>query len=137
MTDLLLENQNARKLIKTLGLPIPVPERLARSKAPYEERPLDDKTVLVGGAGGLQGGQGLGGDPLPDQFLRHQHRDQRQHHRRDHHPQRVREHLGGEQAERAHDDADCPPEQRGAPDCHGNPASGERAEEPRHHHRAL
>ena len=55
MTDLLLENQNARKLIKTLGLPIPVPERLARSKAPYEERPLDDKTVLVGGAGGLQG----------------------------------------------------------------------------------
>ena len=55
MTDLLLENQNARKLIKTLGLPIPVPEQLARAKGPYEERPLDDKTVLVGGAGGLQG----------------------------------------------------------------------------------
>ncbi len=54
MTDLLLENQNARKLIKTLGLPIPVPEQLARSKGPYEERPLDDKTVLVGGAGDLQ-----------------------------------------------------------------------------------
>jgi 3-oxoacyl-[acyl-carrier protein] reductase len=54
MTDLLLENQNARKLIKTLGLPIPVPEKLARAKGPYEERPLDDKKVLVGGAGGLQ-----------------------------------------------------------------------------------
>jgi 3-oxoacyl-[acyl-carrier protein] reductase len=54
MTDLLLENENARKLIKTLGLPIPVPEKLARAKGPYEERPLDDKTVLVCGAGGLQ-----------------------------------------------------------------------------------
>ena len=54
MSDLLLENQNARKLIKTLGLPIPVPEKLARAKGPYEERPLDDKKVLVCGAGGLQ-----------------------------------------------------------------------------------
>ena len=54
MSDLLLENQNARKLIKTLGLPIPVPEKLARAQGPYEERPLDDKTVLVCGAGGLQ-----------------------------------------------------------------------------------
>jgi len=53
MSDLLLENQNARKLIKTLGLPIPVPEKLARAKGPYEERPLDDKKVLVCGAGGL------------------------------------------------------------------------------------
>ena len=54
MTDLLLENENARRLIRTLGLPIPVPEKLERAKGPYEERPLDDKTVLVGGAGGLQ-----------------------------------------------------------------------------------
>lgn len=54
MTDLLLENENARKLIKTLGLPIPVPERLARAKGPYQERPLDDKVVLVGGGGALQ-----------------------------------------------------------------------------------
>ena len=54
MTDLLLENENARKLVKTLGLPIPVPERLARAKGPYEERPLDDKQVLVCGVGGLQ-----------------------------------------------------------------------------------
>jgi len=55
MTDLLLENENARKLIKTLGLPIPVPEKLARAEGPYEERPLDDKNVLVCGAGALQG----------------------------------------------------------------------------------
>jgi len=54
MTDLLLENENARKLVKTLGLPIPVPEKLARGKGPYEERPLDDKKVLVCGIGGLQ-----------------------------------------------------------------------------------
>ncbi len=53
MTDLLLENENARRLVKTLGLPIPVPERLARAKGPYEERPLDEKTVLVCGIGGL------------------------------------------------------------------------------------
>jgi 3-oxoacyl-[acyl-carrier protein] reductase len=54
MTDLLLENENARKLVKTLGLPIPVPEKLARAKGPYEERPLDNKKVLVCGVGGLQ-----------------------------------------------------------------------------------
>jgi len=54
MTDLLLENENARKLVKTLGLPIPVPEKLARATGPYEERPLDDKKVLVCGVGGLQ-----------------------------------------------------------------------------------
>ncbi|MBW2507552.1 MAG: 3-oxoacyl-ACP reductase [Deltaproteobacteria bacterium] len=55
MTDLLLENENARKLVKTLGLPIPVPEKLARARGPYEERPLDEKIVLVCGVGGLQG----------------------------------------------------------------------------------
>lgn len=55
MSDFLLESENARKLIKTLGLPIPVPERLARAKGPYEERPLDDRKVLVGGAGMLHG----------------------------------------------------------------------------------
>jgi len=54
MSDLLLENENARKLVKALGLPIPVPERLARAKGPYEERPLDDKKVLVCGVGELQ-----------------------------------------------------------------------------------
>ncbi len=55
MSDLLLENENARKLIKTFGLPIPVPERLARARGAYEERPLDDKAVLVCGVGSLPG----------------------------------------------------------------------------------
>ncbi|MGB5502616.1 MAG: hypothetical protein WBM75_09470, partial [Polyangiales bacterium] len=54
MTDFLLENENARKLVKTLGLPIPVPEKLVRAQGPYEERPLDDKKVLVCGVGELQ-----------------------------------------------------------------------------------
>ena len=53
MTDLLLENEQARRIIKTLGLPIPVPERLDREQAPYEERPLENKRVLVGGDGAL------------------------------------------------------------------------------------
>ncbi|MCA9531235.1 MAG: 3-oxoacyl-ACP reductase [Myxococcales bacterium] len=54
MSDILLENQQARKLIKSLGLPLPVPERLRRASGPYEERPLDTATVVVGGqsAGG-------------------------------------------------------------------------------------
>ena len=54
MTDLLLENEQARRIIRTLGLPIPVPERLARAKGPYEERLLENKRVLVGGRGELQ-----------------------------------------------------------------------------------
>ena len=53
MSDFLLENHQARKLIKSLGLPLPVPERLARTQSPYEERPLDDKTILIAGNGAL------------------------------------------------------------------------------------
>lgn len=49
MSDILLDNEQARKLIKTLGLPLPVPERLIRARGPYEERPLDGARVLVGG----------------------------------------------------------------------------------------
>jgi 3-oxoacyl-[acyl-carrier protein] reductase len=54
MSDLLLDNEQARKLIKTLGLPLPVPERLRRAKGPYEERPLEGKVVLVGGHAALR-----------------------------------------------------------------------------------
>ena len=54
MSDLLLDNEQARKLIKTLGLPLPVPERLRRAKGPYEERPLEGKVVLVGGHSALR-----------------------------------------------------------------------------------
>lgn len=56
MSDFLLQlgqNQSARKLIKGLGLPIPMPQALARAAGPYEERPLADQPVVVGGAGAL------------------------------------------------------------------------------------
>lgn len=51
MTDFLLElgkNPTARKLIKTVGLPVPVPQALRRAKGPAEERPLHDRDVVYG-----------------------------------------------------------------------------------------
>lgn len=56
MSDFLLElgqNPRARKLIKSLGLPIPLPQALRRSKEPWEERPLHDHDILIGGDGAL------------------------------------------------------------------------------------
>ncbi len=55
MSDFLLElskNPNARKLIQTLGLPIPLPQALERARGPWEERPLADRRVVVGAAAG-------------------------------------------------------------------------------------
>jgi 3-oxoacyl-[acyl-carrier protein] reductase len=55
MADFLLDlgqNPTARNLIKRLGLPIPMPQKLKRSKQPWEARPLKDQKVLVAGAGG-------------------------------------------------------------------------------------
>jgi 3-oxoacyl-[acyl-carrier protein] reductase len=55
MSDFLLElskNPNARKLIQTLGLPIPLPQSLERARGPWEERPLADRRVVVGAAPG-------------------------------------------------------------------------------------
>lgn len=52
--DLLLEvgkNPQARKLVKTLGLPIPLPERLRRDEGPWTAMPLKDERVLVGAGG--------------------------------------------------------------------------------------
>lgn len=49
MSDFLLENDAARRLITTLGLPVPVPTRLRRAKGPWEERPLHDEDIVVGG----------------------------------------------------------------------------------------
>jgi 3-oxoacyl-[acyl-carrier protein] reductase len=49
MSDFLLElgqNPNARKLVKTLGLPIPLPEKLQRAKGPVGERPLEGIKAL-------------------------------------------------------------------------------------------
>jgi 3-oxoacyl-[acyl-carrier protein] reductase len=56
MSDFLLElgkNPQARKLIQSLGLPIPMPQALERARAPWEERPLAERVVVVGGKGVL------------------------------------------------------------------------------------
>lgn len=50
MSDILLElseNPQARNLIKALGLPLPLPEKLRRTTAPYEERPLEGQRHAV------------------------------------------------------------------------------------------
>lgn len=52
MNDILLQigqNPQARKLVKTLGLPLPIPQSLARARGPMEERPLHDYEIVVGG----------------------------------------------------------------------------------------
>jgi 3-oxoacyl-[acyl-carrier protein] reductase len=57
MSDFLLElskNANARKVIQTLGLPIPLPQALERARGPWAERPLADRRVVVGAAPGGQ-----------------------------------------------------------------------------------
>ena len=54
MGDLLLDvaqSPQARALIKSLGLPIPLPERLAREVGPWTAAPLRDHVVLVGSTG--------------------------------------------------------------------------------------
>jgi 3-oxoacyl-[acyl-carrier protein] reductase len=55
VSDFLLElskNPNARKLIQSLGLPIPLPQPLVRARGPWQERPLADRNVVVGAAPG-------------------------------------------------------------------------------------
>lgn len=57
MNDILLQlgqNPQARRLVKTLGLPLPMPQSLARAKAAMEERPLHDYEIVVGGYPGAQ-----------------------------------------------------------------------------------
>ena len=51
MSDFFLElgkNPNARKLVQTLGLPVPMPENLRRAKGPWSARPLADDWIVVG-----------------------------------------------------------------------------------------
>jgi len=50
MADFLVENNAARGIIKTLGLPLPLPQRLERGERPWEERPLDGEVAVIGGA---------------------------------------------------------------------------------------
>jgi 3-oxoacyl-[acyl-carrier protein] reductase len=54
MSDFLVElgaNPRARRLIQSLGLPLPIPQKLARSRGPAVAQPLDGKAVVVGQAG--------------------------------------------------------------------------------------
>jgi 3-oxoacyl-[acyl-carrier protein] reductase len=54
VSDLFLSlsgNRQARQLVKTLGLPIPMPQNLRRAAGAYVERPLADRTVVLGGLG--------------------------------------------------------------------------------------
>ena len=55
MSDLLVDlSQNPlfRQAIKQLGLPLPMPEKLRRPRGPWDERPLQDRNVVVFTAGG-------------------------------------------------------------------------------------
>ncbi|MDP6943731.1 MAG: 3-oxoacyl-ACP reductase [Myxococcota bacterium] len=50
MSDYLLDlgqNPTARKVVKSLGLPIPIPQALRRARGPWQQRPLHDRDVLV------------------------------------------------------------------------------------------
>ncbi len=56
MNDILLQlgkNPRARQLIQTLGIPLPMPQALARAKGPMEDRPLHDYEIAIGGDGDL------------------------------------------------------------------------------------
>ena len=56
MNDILL-NPQARRLVKSLGLPVPIPTQLLRAKGPMVERPLHDYEIAVGGFGGAEGSE--------------------------------------------------------------------------------
>lgn len=62
MSDFFLElgkNPNARKLVKSLGLPLPMPQDLARARTPWHAQPLADKTVVFGAAPNAEMVEGL------------------------------------------------------------------------------
>jgi 3-oxoacyl-[acyl-carrier protein] reductase len=57
MSDFLLElskNPQTRGLVRSLGLPIPLPEPLRRDAGPWLARPLADRRVLVGATEGAE-----------------------------------------------------------------------------------
>jgi len=54
MSDYLVNlgaNPQARKLVKSLGLPLPLPQKLSRGKGTWAPRPVDGRAVWVGLAG--------------------------------------------------------------------------------------
>ena len=56
MSDFLLDlgaNATTRKLVRAVGLPIPLPQKLERTDGPWRSRPLEGRRIEVGGAGGL------------------------------------------------------------------------------------
>jgi len=50
MSDFLVENQTARGVIKTLRLPLPLPQQLERATGPWEDQPLKGEIVVAGEA---------------------------------------------------------------------------------------
>ena len=55
MRDVLLEigsRPAARRLIRRLGLPLPLPQKLMRGRGAWEARPLADQNIVVGGTAG-------------------------------------------------------------------------------------
>jgi len=57
MNDVLLEvtrNPAARGIIKSVGLPIPLPEKLARGKGPWSPLALDGRAIVVGACSGAE-----------------------------------------------------------------------------------
>ncbi|MEN0061877.1 MAG: 3-oxoacyl-ACP reductase [Myxococcota bacterium] len=51
MADFLLElasNKRARQVVSSLGLPLPMPERLERASEPWQERPLQGRNIVIG-----------------------------------------------------------------------------------------
>ncbi len=64
MSDFLVElgaNRTARDLIKKLGLPIPLPQKLRRGEGPWEERPLHNLPVVFGAGSGADLVDGIAG----------------------------------------------------------------------------
>jgi 3-oxoacyl-[acyl-carrier protein] reductase len=57
MSDFLVDlgaNPTARKLIKSLGLPLPLPQPLKRDRGAWQARPLMDASVAVGATSGAE-----------------------------------------------------------------------------------
>jgi 3-oxoacyl-[acyl-carrier protein] reductase len=72
VTDLFLKlgsNPQTRGIIKSLGLPIPLPHPLRRAGGPWKERPLAGRQVVLGGFGAADNG-GDNDQPLTDVVAR-------------------------------------------------------------------
>ncbi len=101
MSDFLVDlgaNPAARKLIKSLGLPLPLPQALLRERGAWKARPLMDAKVVVGAAEGAELAAVIadslceaGADPFVPEALRPAFRDAGETHGR---PARPIEALG-------------------------------------------